>query len=335
MRLLHPRTIAFLCLMAVLMVVAASTSVARLDGGGAGVVEGVDARSLYDRVHFMGASATAGFGVRAPLPEGHPSRSQAMPLARIAQVAQVPRDRQASVSGDATSLFFTSPLNTGKAQVEGVLELKERPTLVVGVDYLFWYVYGAQNADRARIKDEGERLALLEIGLGNLDRLVKAGIPVAVGDIPDMSAAVGRMLSPAQMPQAATLAKANERIRAWAAERPRVAIVPLAALVVQLDSDKPFTAGNRTWSTKADGALIQADRLHPTFAGSVALLARAEQSVNEHFRRGEAPGLVSTAFEHDPTKVAAAMRERLDKEAVKRKPAAPKGGDAAKPPAGT
>ncbi len=296
----------------------ASPVAARLGDSGAGAVAGVDARTLYNRVHIIGASASAGFGLRPPLPQGHPGRMQPLSLTRIAQAAAA----GGVVTGDATSLFFVSPITTGKHQVEAVLGAKDKPTLVMGVDYLFWFTYGAADAERQPIKQEAQRLAMLEVGLANLDLLVKAGIPVVVGDLPNMSQAVGKMLSPAQMPKQETLDAANKRIRAWAAERSLTTVVPLAELVLQLDGDTPFQAGSRTWSTKADGPLIQADRLHPTFAGSVALLARAEQATTEHYRPGEAPGMATTAFEHDPAKVAKSLQKLIEADLAARNPAA-------------
>jgi hypothetical protein len=131
------------------------------------------------------------------------------------------------------------------------------------------------------VRDESQRIATLERGLALLERFDARGIPVVVGDIPDMSPAVGRMLSRAQMPEADTIGRANARIREWARERPRVAVMPLARLVEDLRSGTPFTAGRRSWSETTDGPLIQRDQLHPTFAGTVALLARSEQAANE------------------------------------------------------
>jgi hypothetical protein len=93
-----------------------------------------------------------------------------------------------------------------------------------------------------------------------------------------------------------------------------VAVVPLARLVAELRSGKPFEAGRRTWSEAADGALIQRDQLHPTFVGSLALLACIEQAVNERFlgvTQPNAPG-APRAFREDPAAVAATWRERAD-----------------------
>lgn len=284
------------------------------------------APALFERVHIMGASASAGFGLRPPFSGDHPGRLRPLNLTQIAQAAAVCSN---TVTGDATSFFFTNPLEIGKAQVAAVLRSSPRPTIVLAADYLFWFTYGANDAQREPIRDEAQRLELLEVGLANVDHLVKAGIPVVVGDIPDMSATVGIMLSRQQMPELATLERANARIHAWAAERPRVAVVPLATLVQQLNGQEPFDAGGRTWSVERDGPLIQSDRLHPTFVGSVALLASAEQAATERFggngcpegAEGSTPP--SQAFEHDPQKVAAAVRARVEADlAAARKPPA-------------
>ncbi len=268
---------------------------------------GVDARTLWSRVHFIGASASAGFGVR--MPGTRPGRGEAMTLARIAGLARV---GAGEVTGDATGMFFMSPLQTGEGQVEQALAMDPPPTLVVADDFLFWFTYGATDAERKPVRDESQRLATLELGLALLERVDARGIPVVVGDIPDMSPAVGRMLSRAQMPAPGTIDRANRRIREWARGRPRVAVLPLAELVADLRSGEPFTAGRRSWSEAADGPLIQRDQLHPTFAGTVALLARSEQAANERLlgiRQPNAPG-TPMAFEHDPAAVA--ERARLE-----------------------
>lgn len=268
---------------------------------------GLSAATLYARVHVMGASASAGFGVRPPAGRSGAARAEAMTIARIADLARL---GDGEVTGDATGLFFANPVAVGTAQVDALLAADPRPTVVFADDFLFWFTYGALDAERRPIKDESQRLALLERGLAQLDRVVDAGIPLVVGDVPNMSGAVGRMLSKAQMPQEATLAAANARIQAWAAPKPRVAVMPLARLVEDLRDGRPFAAGRRTWSEADDGALIQRDRLHPTFAGSVAMLACTEQAANERFlgvRQPNAPG-APAAFEHDPARVAAKVR---------------------------
>lgn len=268
---------------------------------------GIDPSQLYARVMVIGASASAGFGVRPPPPRTPGTRGEPMTIAALAGASRL---GAADVEGDATALFFMNPPAIGTAQVDAVLARSPRPTIVFACDFLFWFTYGALAADRTPISDEAQRLALLERGLALVDRIAAAGIPVVVGDIPDMSAAVGRMLSRAQMPRPETLDRANALIAAWAAARPLVAVMPLSSLTQELRQGRPFRAGRREWSEQADGPLIQRDQLHPTFAGSIALIARTEQAANERFlgiRRPNAPG-APAAFEHDPAKVAESMR---------------------------
>ena len=268
---------------------------------------GIDPATLYAHVHVMGASASAGFGVRAPLPRAHPARLEPMTVARLASLARI---GAGEVTGDATGLFFTNPGVVGSAQVDATIAEEPRVTMVFADDFLFWFVYGALAADRTPIKDESQRMQLLEKGLAQLNRIVDAGIPLVVGDVPDMSLAVGKMLSKAQMPKLETIARANERIHAWATDKPRVAVLRLSKLVDDLRSGKPFEAGRRSWSEESDGALIQRDQLHPTFNGTIALIACTEQAANERFlgvRQPNAPG-APVAFEHDPAKVAERVR---------------------------
>jgi len=269
---------------------------------------GIDPATLYAHVHFIGASASAGFDDSAPIGRLWQSRLEEMTLANVALNARI---AAGTVTGDATMLFFTNPIRVGTAQVDGTLAENPKATLVVADDFLFWFCYGALGADRTPIKDEAQRLTLLDKGLEQLDRVVAAGIPLVVGDLPDMQAAVGKRLTPKQMPRKGTLAKANERIRAWAQDKPRVAVMPLSKLLEKLRSGKPFEAGRRSWSAETDGEFLQRDELHPTFAGRVALVARTEQAANERFlgvRQPNAPG-APTAFEHDPAKVIARLRE--------------------------
>lgn len=276
-----------------------------------GGIEGLNAATLYAQVRVIGASASSGFGVVPPSEEGSKERLRSVNLAQVADCAA---GGASKVVGKASSFFFSSPLETGTAQVEWVLADETRPSLVIAGDFLFWFTYGSHGTGEgdAASDDESVRLKTLESGLALLDRLVEAQIPVVVGDVPDMSPAVGKMLSPRQMPAKATLQKANERIRAWAEGKKRVAVMPLAKLVEDLRSGKPFESGRRTWSEASDGALIQRDQLHPTFAGLVAVLACSEQAANQRFLGIAMPGAPGApkAFEHDPSKVAGCARER-------------------------
>ncbi len=242
-------------------------------------------RGLFEQAVFVGASATAGFGVVAKA-EGHSPSIVSVPLA--ASFAGVVTSKVA-VADLGAPFFFLSPGTTGRSLIDRALA--KDPTLVVAIDFLFWYVYGADDGQGQRLKSEADRLAKLELGLQQLERF-PAALPIVVGDLPDMSLAVGKMLAPSQMPKIETIAKANERIKAWVAKREHTTLFGLASLVTALKSGKPIVAGGLTFETKSDkpnGAdkLIQMDDLHPTLRGSIAMALTIVDVINQKVDAGQ------------------------------------------------
>ncbi|MBL9147222.1 MAG: SGNH/GDSL hydrolase family protein [Phycisphaerae bacterium] len=231
-----------------------------------------EAPSLLSNVWFIGASATAGFGVVTQV-ENHAPSVLSVPLAASFAGATTTPVR---VHDLGSPFFFMSPGRTGRTQVDRALD--QKASLIVGVDFLFWYVYGTESAGGERMLDESARLRNLETGLSQLDRF-DAATPMVIGDLPDMHRAVGKMLSRAQMPKPETLTKANERIREWASNRKRTAVVSLAEIVPALNGKQPILAGGITFDP-TKGALIQSDELHPTFRGSLALGLRVADAIN-------------------------------------------------------
>ncbi|HVQ25080.1 MAG TPA: hypothetical protein VMV01_07880, partial [Planctomycetota bacterium] len=213
-------------------------------------------RPTLERVVVVGASLAAGFGARCTFAEALTASLRAPlhpPL------------------GLGDELFFTSPLTFGARQIEQAVEAE--PTLVVGIDFLFWFGYGTFDARGGSIDDEAERLELLDKGLSLLDELE---CPLVVGDFPDMSAAVGKMISAAQMPELSTLPLLSKRVREWAAGRERVLVLPISELAAKLASGKEIQVGKYTFP--AGTRLLQRDQLHPTLEGLVA----ASQLAFEH-----------------------------------------------------
>jgi len=201
------------------------------------------------RVIVIGASMAVGFGAE---------RS----FAEVLEASIRAPHRPVLCFGDG--LFFTSPHATGARQVEAALNFE--PSLVVGTDFLFWFGYGSLDARGGPIERESERLELLETGLALL-----AGFecPLVVGDFPDMSGAVGKMLAPAQMPDKTTLPLLSKRVREWAAARTNTRVVPLSELVVQLGSPSEVRMGRHTFP--AGSKLLQPDQLHASLEGLVAV----------------------------------------------------------------
>ena len=57
-------------------------------------------------------------------------------------------------------LFFVQPEAAGRYQIEQAL--KAKPTLLVGIDFLFWFCYGDGSTDKDRLQRFEKGLKLLE-----------------------------------------------------------------------------------------------------------------------------------------------------------------------------
>jgi hypothetical protein len=73
-------------------------------------------------------------------------------------------------------------------------------------------------------------------------------------------------------------------------------------MTADLAANKPIMAAGRAWSVETVGPLLQKDRLHPTFAGTVAVFAMALEALD----RLTADAALRN-FELDP----AVLRERV------------------------
>jgi len=198
-----------------------------------------------DRVAVIGASVSAGF--TAP------------------RVAAAITAAGGVVVADAADLWmFRDPDGNGAAQVATAAAAE--PTLVVAIDFLFWFAY--QPGDAA------SRAASLERGLALLARLDG---PLAVGDLADMRGADPRMLAPAAVPSPGELAALNARVRAWAAARPRTVVLPLGAWTAPLlaDAEVELAPGERI----AAAQLLFLDHLHPNPLGLWYLLGRVDAAL--------------------------------------------------------
>ncbi|MCH2143942.1 MAG: hypothetical protein MK082_02220 [Phycisphaerales bacterium] len=236
-----------------------------------GDARAADEEETFERIAVIGASASAGFGVieEITLADGS-TRIEGVSIGDILVAAETEDDLV--VLDLASGGFFMRPLALGSSCVERVRSWE--PDLVVAIDFLFWFVYGS--AGRTEDMPEGvhPRLARLEQGL---DLLAQLETPLIIGEIPDMSAAIGGMLRRSQVPTRATMDAANRRIHDWAKARPGTAVVPLFELTSNLGSGKSFLVGDTTWNpTEDEIALVLPDKLHPTLEGLIALLQSAD-----------------------------------------------------------
>jgi hypothetical protein len=208
----------------------------------------------WSRIVMIGASASSGFTESEPL--GGPTTSQ-LRLNRYLDAALLASHEP--VRNLSSAMFFLQPEAQGQTQSERALQSK--PSLLVALDFLFWFCYGDGPTDN-------DRLQRFERGLKMLEPFQ---CPLILGDLPDATAAVERMLTPDEIPTPAALAAANRRLRQWAAARKHTVIVPLSAFMRNAVANKPLTVHGHTFAEGKTRTLLQDDKLHPTAAGCAVL----------------------------------------------------------------
>jgi hypothetical protein len=238
-------------------------------------------KSLWHRVVLVGASVSAGFTESEPF--GGPKTSQYR-LSRYLDAAVSTRHEPPRNLG--SSLIFLQPEALGRQQIEQAIEAE--PTLVVGLDFLFWFCYGEGRSDE-------ERRQRFETGL----KLVEAiKCPLILGDIPDASAAVNGMLRPDQIPSTQAMASANRRLNEWAAGRKHVAIVRLSDFMRAATANQSVTIHGHTWREGTTRAFLQDDKIHPTARGCVVIALAALDVLCS-----KQPGTLATEVCWDPEQV--------------------------------
>ena len=256
------------------------------------------------RIAVIGASMSDGFGVRVTttLPDGK-KISEGVNLAELVKTSC--KDPSVVVVNYTSSLYFMHPARTAKSSAARACgaNAQEMPTCVLAVDWLFWNGYGASNVKGEKLSTDQERMELLENALACLEPFCAANIPIVLGDFPDMHSAIGGgMISAPMVPSVECLAALNARVAQWALTKKNVCIVPLSQLTQDLLQKKPIHAAGREWDTQTLGPLLQKDRLHPTFAGTVTVLAATLDALDT-----KTDNTARKGFEIDP----AVLRERF------------------------
>lgn len=219
-------------------------------------IQGWAADSPWQRVVVIGASASSGFVLSEPFGGTNTDKCRLSHYLDAAIAA--PHE---PLKNYATAALFLSP--AGIASQEVAAATNSHPTLLVAVDFLFWFCYG-------QAEDDAERARRFEYGLNLLDRF---HCPVIVGDIPDASHATNSgIISAAQVPSENARLAANQRVRAWAKTRPDVTVVPLAEIMKSAVANQAIKGRRFALPAGKATGLIQPDRLHPTPRGA-ALLA--------------------------------------------------------------
>lgn len=213
------------------------------------------AESPWQRVVVIGASASAGFVLSEPLGGTNTAKCRLDHYLDAAITAP-----HAPAKNLATTMMFLNPDAFGPMQIEAATNAS--PTLVVGVDFLFWFCYGEGSTDAGRAQRFETGLKLLE----------QIPCPLVVGDIPDASSATNTgILSIAQVPSDAARRAANRRLREWAAAHPRVTVMPLAEFMRATMGNQALALHGQTLPAGKTRALLQGDRLHPNPRGAAVL----------------------------------------------------------------
>lgn len=220
-------------------------------------------------VVILGASVSAGFGV------DQRRGDRTIRLARACR--ELWPDTRARVVDCAEGMTFANPRSSANRSVSRAL--REKPDLVIGVDFLFWFGYGKAPAGTPE-KRAAQRLRMLEQGLEFLEEF---DCPMIVGDYPDMDGADPRYLQPWMVPEPEVLVQLNERLAAWAAERPRVQVMPLAQWVTDVKAGQERIVFGKREISLGPEVLLQDDRLHATRLGVCLLAHRLVPLVRKAF----------------------------------------------------
>ena len=259
--MMHPRILGYLAILVTLIssaILMASTE------------ETIDSSAVphpLDKVAVIGASASAGWGLVLRYVDDEELVVTRLVTLNDVLKACILREKK-RILLEGSGLFFWNPEGVGGEQAEEARE--QSPTLLIALDYLFWFGYGNKGPNGTAIpsgtQGHDARLELLEVGLAELDRFK---CPILVGDFPDMSKAVGYMLGLSQMPAPETLKALNRRLREWAGTHPNVTIVPVAGMIESMKMKRPFMAGRQQWPRDSHERFIQRDNLHPTLDGLI------------------------------------------------------------------
>ena len=214
----------------------------------------LSAEELFSRPVIIGASVSDGYEHTERL--GGP-RSDALALdLYLCQITNLPTNRFSNFSH---RFCFVHPLGIGHKQVSDTL--KTKPTVVIAVDQLFWQLYG-------NFASSEQRIITFKAALAKLDPIT---CPLVIGNIPDASLAINKMLSASQVPNKKTIAEANQLLDEWVKKRERTAVVDLASFMQLCVTNKEIKLKNVTYPAGSTKKFLQNDMLHPTASGVLAL----------------------------------------------------------------
>ncbi|MBL8860343.1 MAG: hypothetical protein JNL28_17670 [Planctomycetes bacterium] len=230
-------------------------------GGDAAIATAPKKIAALDKVAVIGASISAGFRLGE---NADPFADSKLQLAHIVG-ASLLMEHQPVVNAADQSFFF-APVKKSEKALATVKEAE--PTMIVALDYLFWFGYGQ--------KKEEQRTLDLDKGLAGLAQFT---CPILLGDLPDMTLASNTpdpvfgkpLLAASAVPKPETLKALNAKVAAFAKEHKNVVLVPLADLTAKLQSDAEIEVRGNKYPKGSIDKLMQGDRLHTTLEGTCAV----------------------------------------------------------------
>lgn len=271
------------------------------------------APAALPRVHVIGASLSGGFK-DGPL-TGASEPGDSVTLQHVLKAWCGEHARATTHPPIEMLAMFTDPEKIGDKQVQAAK--RAAPAVVVAIDFPFWFAYGYFRGG----DPDTQRTERYQRGL---ELLASLGVPVLVGDLPDMHGAAVRLLAPAQIPNVELLRALNDKLRAFVAEHRELRLVPIAELVATMKErgvSLPLAGGALQ---TPPGALLQGDRLHPNRLGMAYLGLQLQPALQALFPDGHPLRTQTWAF--DEFVSACGAEQELD---ALRKPA--KAGAAADP----
>jgi hypothetical protein len=206
--------------------------------------------ALFARAVVVGHDISGGTGLEKEL--GAPGT--------LADVVQASLLFQPKAAVECRPFAETSVAGT---QIKAAIDANA--TLVIALDYLIPYVYGAPADEAVR----GQRVA------GALKALEPLQCPIVLGDVPDLRHVLALekpIFVEAQLPSVEALKTLNETVTAWAQARKELAVIaPVSMVFAQVQKGEGFTIRKNTWPQAWLPDLLQADRVHTRLHGTIAL----------------------------------------------------------------
>jgi hypothetical protein len=202
------------------------------------------------KVAVVGASISADFGLREL---GAPKHQMPRGWNMLVDGSIIGEHETLKLAG---SMVFMDPEGALSNQIDKATQTGA--TTIIGIDALFWFAYGA--------RPEDERLAMFDRGLALFDGVK---VPLVLGDIPHLDE--GPMLRKDMIPTVASIDAIEARLKAWARGKDHVALVPLRKASAAMRAGEEIVAFGHRFPTKGGPPVLQADQLHTTFHGALAL----------------------------------------------------------------